>query len=101
LWTTTPTPGLSINHEDKFIAEPLDFSAQTAHLLGPENQTIGRKMRMFVKFIQLFASGYFVLSLSERELLLAANALSRNTQNAEANALRWKLLAMIDASESD
>jgi hypothetical protein len=34
--------------------------------------------------------------LSERELLLAANALSRNTQNAEANALRWKLLARID-----
>ena len=56
---------------------------------------------MFIKFIQLFAAGSFVLSLSERELLLAANALSRNTQNAEANNLRWKLLALIDGSKAD
>jgi hypothetical protein len=42
-----------------------------------------------------------VLSLSERELLLIVNALSRDTQNAEANNLRWKLLSLVDASEAD
>jgi hypothetical protein len=58
-------------------------------------------MRVFVKLIQLFASHAFVLTLSEREILLATQALSRNTQNAEANALRWKLLSLVDASEAN
>jgi hypothetical protein len=58
-------------------------------------------MSVFVKLIQLFATRVFVLTLSERELLLATEALSRNTQNAEANKLRWKLLSLVDASDAD
>ena len=70
-------------------------------MLHDRNPIIGRKMRVFSKLFHLVTAGLFAPFLSERELLLAANALSRNTQNAEANALRWKLLALIDRLETD